>query len=274
MTDDELNACVAAIPSLPRVRFETNIGDGAENWLKRKHATLGDAHEPATLAAFLAAWRARPSLRQIYDVGALYGYFSLFALGLFDRPKITAFEMHPGIIDSLRANVEPYASVVEAAVSDECAPSRTIWISGMNIYEEPEGGWEQLESIPGAMKQRGKDNRGRGFTQVDFVTLDQWSADHQPPELVKIDVEGYQAKAVCGGLQMFAAHKPIVIIELHDPEKMVRFGVTNAETVKPFFDLGYRGFWCGNFRDRDARFEEITDMAERHEKLSLMVFAL
>lgn len=272
MTENELNDAVQQALRLPRVRFDVNIGEAAEKWIKKKHA-WGEVHEPATLGAFFAVWRAQPALRRIYDVGALYGYFSLFALGLFDRPEITAFEMHPGIIDSLRANIEPYAKCVQTAISDECAPGRTIWISGMNIYEEPDGGWEQLESIPGAMKPRGPNNRGAGFAQVDFLTLDDWCAAHEPPELIKIDVEGYQAKAIAGGLQMFAGHKPIIIIELHDPEKMARFGVTNAETVKPLFDLGYSAFWCGNFRDHEARFEAVEQMDERHERLSLMVFA-
>ncbi len=274
LSEDQLNAAVAMLPTLPRVRFDAGLGEGAEYWIKRKHAQPGDLHEPATLAAFLAAWRSGVRYgTRIFDVGALYGYFSLFALGLFDAPQVTAFEMHPGIIDALRLNVAPYARCVHAAVSDECAKDRTIWISGMNIYEEPEGGWQALDQVPGAMKPRGQNNRGRGFSRVDFMSLDDWCANSPPPDLIKIDVEAYQAKAIRGGLRTFAEHKPMIVIELHDPEKMARFGVSNAETVQPLFDLGYDAFWCGNFRDRDAKFERVEAMSGRHEILSLMVFA-
>jgi FkbM family methyltransferase len=272
MTEDDLNVAVANVLQMSRVRFETGLGEGAENWIRKKHAQPGDMHEPATLAAFLAAYN-RGRIKQIFDVGALYGYFTLFALNLFDDAHVTAFEMHPGTVHPLYHNVAPYADVVAAAISDECRRKQKIWISGFNIYEEPAGGWDMLETIPGAMKPRGKDNRGRGFAEVDFITLDAWCANNQAPDLIKIDVEGYQAKAIRGGLATFARAKPIIIIELHDPEKLARFGTTNKDTVQPLFDLRYEAFWCGNFRDRDARFERVTAMGERHEKLSLMVFA-
>lgn len=275
MTEDELNVAIADVLQMPRVRFDVGLGEGADNWLRKKHAQPGDLHEPATLAAFLAAYRqgTRGTFREIFDVGALYGYFTLFALSLFEDAHVTAFEMHPGTAGPLYYNVAPYADVVAAAVSDECHRQKKIWISGFNIYEEPAGGWDLLETIPGAMKPRGKDNRGRGFAEVDFITLDAWCANHPAPDLIKIDVEGYQAKAIRGGLQTFAQAKPTIIIELHDPEKLARFGTTNKDTVQPLFDLGYDAFWCGNFRDRDARFERVAAMDERHEKLSLIVFA-
>jgi FkbM family methyltransferase len=273
VTADELNVAIAQIATLPRVRFEVGLGESADNWLRKKHAQPGDVHEPATLAAFLAAFK-RGGIKQIFDVGALYGYFTLFALSLFDEAEVTAFEMHPGTVGPLYYNVAPYAGVVAAAISDQCRRKQKIWISGFNIFEEPTGGWEMLETIPGAMKERGPGNRGRGFAEVDFITLDAWCADHPAPDLIKIDVEGFQAKAVRGGLNTIAAHKPMIVIELHDPEKLARFGTTNAQTVKPLFDLGYKAFWCPNFRDKNARFEPVEAMDERHEKLCIMVFAV
>jgi FkbM family methyltransferase len=268
---DELNQAVGTVQRLPRVRFDSEVGPDAENWLRRKHDG-GAVHEPATLAAFLAI-RNRYDSRNIFDLGALYGYFTLFALQAFgDDAKVTAFEMHPGCIDPLIQNVAPWARCVHAVVSDEVSPKRRIWISGFNIFEEPEGGWGQLETIPGAMKQRGEGNRGRGYAQVDFITLDSYCAENAAPDLIKIDVEAYQAKAILGGMETIRAHKPAIIVELHDADKIARMGTTNAQTVQPLFDCNYQAFWCGNFRDKDARFELVTQMGEEQERLSLMVF--
>ena len=267
---DELNAAVQAAQALPRVRFESNLGEVAENWIRKKHAG-GTVHEPATLAAFLAI-RNRYQCRSIYDVGALFGYFSLLSQGLFPGAEITAFEMHPGAIDTLRTNVGPTITCVHAAVSDKAEKAVMFWLSGFNIYEKPEAGWDALEAVPGALKERGFQNRGRGFATVDFLTLDDYSAAHKPPDLIKIDVEGYQAKAIRGAQELLRTARPAVIIELHDPPKLERFGITNKTTVQPLFDAGYRGFWCGNHRDKDAVFEPLADMDARHEKLSLAVF--
>jgi FkbM family methyltransferase len=268
---DELNEAVATAQRVPRVRFDAEAGADAENWLKRKHAD-GAVHEPATLAAFLAI-RKRYDSRNIFDLGALYGYFTLFALQAFaDDAQVTAFEMHPGCLPGLSMNVVPWARCVHAVVSDVSQPQQRIWISGFNIYEEPEGGWGQLDGIPGAMKQRGENNRGRGYAVVDFITLDDYCTVEEAPDLIKIDVEGYQAKAIAGAMGTIRKHKPAIILEIHDPEKLARFGVTNKQTVQPLFDCGYQAFWCGNFRDKDARFERVTSMGDEQERLSLMVF--
>jgi FkbM family methyltransferase len=272
MTDnflDELNASVREVPRLPRVRFEADLIDDADRWIKKKHAN-GGVHEPGTIGAFWAI-RKRLDCKTIFDVGALYGYFSLLSQMLFTEAEITAFEMHPGCIVPLSKNVAPITCVY-ATVTDECRKDVKIWISGFNIYEEPEGGWDNLESVPGAMKDRGENNRGRGFSKTAFITLDSWCVEHKPPDLLKIDVEGYQAKAIAGAMNTIREHRPAIIVELHDPEKLQRFGVTNAQTVQPLFDAGYSGFWCGNFRDADATFEAVTHLGDEHERLSLMVF--
>lgn len=267
---DDLAEGVRMVPFLPRVRFEADLSDVAQRWIRKKHAA-GAVHEPATLAAFIAAQKRAP-LKHVFDVGALFGYFSLFAMNFFEGVEVTAFEMHPGIIPDLHKNVSPYAKIVHGVITDEVRERVRFWVSGFNIFEEPAGGWDELVNIPGAMKPRGANNRGRGFAKVPFTTLDAWCADNPAPDLLKIDVEGYQAKALKGGMGMIAAHKPVIVIELHDPEKLERFGVTNAQTVQPLFDLGYRAYWCPNFRGADARYEPVTVMGPEHERLCIMVF--
>jgi FkbM family methyltransferase len=267
----DLNAAVALVPSLPRVRFEVGLTEGADRWLRKKHAD-GAVHEPATLAAFLAI-RERCECKHIFDVGALWGYFSLFAAALFPDAAITAFESHPSVIEPLSRNVDSHVTCVYGVVSDETREGVRLWVSGFNLYEEPEGGWDKLETVAGAMKQRGPENKGRGFMRHNLTTLDTYCAlANVVPDLIKIDVEGYQAKAILGAMETIRRHRPAIVIELHDPDKLARFGITNASTVQPLFDLGYRAYWCGNHRDRDARFERVQAMEARHEKLSIMVF--
>jgi FkbM family methyltransferase len=268
---DELNAAAANVGRSPRPRFESGLSPDAYRWITKKHAG-GAAHEPATIAAMMAAEDWLPACPRVFDVGALYGYFSLVAEQHLEPVEVTAFEMHPGVIADLVANRGPRTCCVHAALSDQSRENVRVWISGFNIYEEPEGGWDALPTIPGAMKERGQDNRGRGFAEVDFITLDDYCATNPAPDLIKIDVEGYQAKAILGAMNTIRRHKPVIIIELHDPEKLARFGTTNADTVRPLYEAGYSGFWCGNFRDSDARFEAVPEMRDYHEKLSIMVF--
>ena len=268
---ERLNAAVALVPKLPRVRFEVGLSDAAELWLKKKHAD-GAVHEPATLAAFLAI-RELMDCKHVFDLGALFGYFSLFAAGLFPDAKITAFECHPGVIEPLSRNVDSHVTCVYGVITDEVREGVKLWVSGFNLYEKPEGGWDKLADVPGAMKQRGAENKGRGFIRQNLTTLDHYCAvSGAVPDLIKMDVEGYQANAVLGAMGTIEKYRPAIVIELHDPDKLARFGITNKASVQPLFDLGYRAYWCGNHRSPEATFERVTAMDERHEKLSIMVF--
>ena len=266
----DLNAAVAGIRKLPRVRFEIGLGDSVDRWLQKRHAD-GAVHEPATIAAFLAVAQ-RFDCRTIFDVGALYGYFSLVARQFFPAADIIAFESHPGIARVLARNIDKIAACVCAVVSDTRRNEVKVWFNAFNIYEEPAGGWEGLKDIPGAFKVRGNGRCGKPAV-VNFITLDWFCAKYldSPPDLVKIDVEAYQAHAVRGAAETIAQARPIVVIELHDPEKLARFGLTNRETVRPLYEAGYVGYWCGDHRAADATFERVTEMGEAHEKLSLMV---
>lgn len=270
---DDLNEAVAEACAIQHIAFSPEADADAQRWFARKHLP-GLPHEPGTIAAMLMVSKHRPVTR-FFDAGAHYGYFSLIARQLWPEATLTAFEMHPGMLETLSRNLEMAGGetvCVHGALSDAMKEDTLIWVSGFNIFEKPEGGWDKLETIPGAMKERGKGNRGRGFARVDFITLDAFCEAHGDPDLIKIDVEGFQARAVEGGLAMFSRAKPPIVIELHDPEKLARFGTTNAATVKPLLDLGYTGYWCGNFRDADARFEAVPEMRDYHEKLSIMVF--
>ena len=266
---DALNAAIKDVPSIPRVRFDVGWYDGADNWILRKHVN-GAVHEPAMIAAFLAVAR-KHGLATVYDVGALYGYFSLVAQQL-GATRVVAFEIHPAAIKPLMRNV-PNLLCIQAAVTNQTRFRTKVWLSGFNIYEEPEGGWDRLADVPGAMKERGLNNRGRGFVEIDLVSIDDCIAGLKlaPPDLIKIDVEGYQAKAILGGMETFRKRGPFIVIELHDPEKLARFGTSNAATVQPLLDLGYRGFWCGNHRAADAQFQAVDRLGEEHERLSIMV---
>ena len=140
-----------------------------------------------------------------------------------------------------------------------------VWLSAFNIFEEPDGSWDALP--PAAMKPRGPN--ASGFAVLDFLTLDDYCARAGPPDLIKIDVEAYQTKAVSGAKEVLQTAKPAVIIELHDAEKTARLSTSNAETVSLLREAGYRGYVSRNFRDPDAVFEPLEVVPET---LCLAVF--
>jgi FkbM family methyltransferase len=275
---EEFNGCVHEVQLYEPPRMSPWCTKYAYEWYYRKHKD-GTVHEPATLAAFI--WVRRHHLKFknpiVYDLGAHIGYFSMFCQLLWQEVRIVAFDMHPGAFSDLRNNLIQHqkhkenVTFVHAAMSDiGDGDKKDIFISGFNIYEKPDSGWEALKEQPGANKKRG--DGGAGKAKIPFCTIDGSVEHFGIPDLIKIDVEGYQAKAIAGAHNTIKKHRPIVIIELHDKEKTSRLGTTNAQTVQPLFDAGYEAYWCGNHRDMDATFEPVHDMKPKHETLSLMLF--
>lgn len=259
---DALNAAVTRVPTFPRVHFEKYLSRSAANWIGHKH-DAGMVHEPGMLAALVVA-RARYDTPQIFDCGALYGYFSLFCGGM--GAKVTAFESHPVPFQDLALNC-PHAMCVNAALSDRLSHNERVWINAFHIFEKPDGGWDALRGDRDAMRPRNARHM-IGWAKTDFITLDAFcEAANVWPDIIKIDVEAYQTRAVMGALKTID-RRPVVIIELHDAEKTSRLNTSNRATLSPFFERGYRCYLSTNFRDMDASFVEVT---EPPESLSLAV---
>lgn len=217
----------------------------ARTWAQRKHAD-GQPHEPGTAAAFIALTRLF-QVTTIYDVGALYGYFSLLAAHLLPEAHIVAFEpvesVRLGEVVALNGLGERIAVRAEA-VSDR-THTASVRIQHHALFED-EGG----DVLP-------------------LVALD----DCEPvPDFIKIDVEGHQAKVMPGAMRLLAGHRPILIVELDSPPKLERFGTTNAAILQPLLDMGYAAYWCSDHRVRTARFEHIDRLGPAQESNALIVF--
>jgi hypothetical protein len=52
------------------------------------------------------------------------------------------------------------------------------------------------------------------------VTLDKFCLSHRPPTLIKIDVEGGELEVLRGAREALVHHKPVLVIELHDEDRI------------------------------------------------------
>jgi FkbM family methyltransferase len=185
------------------------------------HRSLEMAEE---LDAFLAGCRGR---HRFLDVGACHGLFSLaFTAGRADaeavavEPSPLAWEV---LASSLRLNGGARVTPVQAAVG--AAPGTlTMRYS-----------WHHLEASPGAAGDP-------AAVEVPLRTLDLLCDElgfH--PDLVKIDVEGYELAVLRGALRLLAAGRPVVFLEIH-PQRIAELGGSLAEIAALFAELGYRIF--------------------------------
>ena len=103
---------------------------------------------------------------------------------------------------------------------------------------------DNLEIIHAAVTEHGGTvSFGRGFNgqvgefedseTVDALTIDQLTAQHGPPDLVFLDIEGCEVRALHGAADTLA-HRPICFVEVHVGEGLEDFG-DSADALIEFF---------------------------------------
>jgi len=226
-----------------------------EKWIRRRHQH-GKIHEPATIAALAAVVPGLPPTGDVFDIGALYGYFALVAASMLPEAPIHAFEANPTSFDvmviNFAANPKLNPSRLQPrqlAVSDAPSEHVQVDIRGLTLVEN------------------------QGESTMDFTSVDYYTEQHDAhPSLLKIDVEGFQAKVLPGAMGVVAKFRPVVLLEFDKPEKLARFGTSNKELLIPFADLGYHLYWTASHRELLPFHEvKVADMGPEHETNSLGV---
>lgn len=189
------------------------------------------------LDAFLARGRDR---RRFLDVGACHGLFSLaFTQG---RPEAKAVAVEPSPLawevlePNLRRNPEARVTPIQGALGS--APGTlTMRYS-----------WHHLEASPEAAGEP-------DTVEIPVRTLDglcQELGFH--PDLLKIDVEGYEIAVLRGAFRVLREDRPVLFLEVH-PERIRQLGGSLGEIAGLLDDLGYSVF---DLAGRPARLSTLS----------------
>jgi len=163
------------------------------------HAHLSGAYERETIEAIMRL--VEPGMT-CYDLGASIGYVSLAMAK--HAAHVYCFEPAPhaahAITQLMEANGFTHYTVVRAPVSDTVRTVRFAMtdVAYGSAIVAGETRWPVEEMVT--------------------MTLDGFSATHESPDLVKIDVEGEEDRVLAGASKMLAAGRTTFVIELHSPE--------------------------------------------------------
>jgi FkbM family methyltransferase len=148
--------------------------------------------------------------QHVIECGAHHGMFALvFAKAVGPNGSVTAIEASPASAETCRRNVElngfSNIDVLGCAVSDRPGQLSTT-------------GDSNLEVIQGT----------HGLHVVDAVTLD--SIVSTPPDVIKIDIEGFEVQALRGMRETIERHHPHLLIEVHT-DLLPHYGVGVADVL-------------------------------------------
>ena len=134
-----------------------------------------------------------------FDVGANIGIYSVIGCLKSRELKSYAFEPVTENQELLRKNIAAHR-LEERILVQPTAVSVHTGKATIHLYHS---GTHSLEN-----------DRGTNTRDVDTVSLDEFTAVQRvTPDIMKIDVEGHEAKVIDGALKMLATDPPTVFIE-------------------------------------------------------------
>jgi FkbM family methyltransferase len=227
-------------------------GHHALAWHRRKLY-----EEPVTLLLSFLIQRFRPQV--FFDLGAAHGYFSRVAAShAHNAPVVHAFEMLPRLFLAMSADLagDEHGGRVHAhlaAMSDRHEGERDVWFAGTKLFEHEPAKHECQQ--PWHQRVRfffSGEDRDPVKARMLLTSIDEFAARHGVlPDLLKIDVEGYEGKVLRGGMQTFAQHRPLIALELHKDCRL-RFGDKRRDVVSLLLDIGYKALFLTDHQDRKA----------------------
>lgn len=175
----------------------------------------------------------------VYDIGAHAGYYCLAASRLVGPGgKVFAFEPDAGNLADLRLHVTR-----NGLANVTIVPNPVGQAHGTMVNFGSEHGSYQGHVIEGA-----------GAGALRLLSLDGWRAESGAPmpDVVKMDVEGFEVEALDGGVGILAAARAVWLIGLHG----------DRQTVGCFERLRRHGYRIFEFDGREIAQGEPTGLFE------------
>jgi len=164
----------------------------------------------------------------IAEVGANIGYYALMEASIIgDKGKIYAIEPFPPNYELLKKNIElnSYNNIVDLhniAISNEPGKTKLFLNDKHNLCNMLESG------------------NSEGFVEVETKTLDDFIKGKKLPDMIRMDIEGYEYYVLEGMKKTLKDCKSCkMFIEVH-PFQMFEKGLDYKKPIKMLFDNGFK----------------------------------
>lgn len=149
-----------------------------------------------------------------YDVGAHAGFFTiLFAARAGSSGKVISFEPNPEnygrLLSNIRINHLKNVKAINAAVSDR---------SGTQSFQLEEDGTTFQGHLISPDESTSRSSRR--VIDIKTIALDNlvFENNYPAPEILKIDVEGNEARVLAGMKRILEKYRPAILCETHSPD--------------------------------------------------------
>jgi FkbM family methyltransferase len=203
--------------------FDLWISDPtAKSWYDR------DVAEIPCEMSFLSQYRLR-SGATVFDCGAFQCLIAMILARLVGATgKVVAVEPGPhnyeAAIRNCRLNDARNVEVINAAVSDNAAPVEFNCRANGQV-DDGSGAW--------------------GRVSVPSVSVDELARRYGPPDVLFVDVEGFESKVLRGATDTLSRYRPDCFFEMHVGCGLEKFGGSVKSMTDSLGRLGYQ-LWMGS----------------------------
>jgi FkbM family methyltransferase len=215
-------------------QFDLWIADPtAKSWYDR------DSAEIPLEMTFLAQHRLRPGAT-VFDCGAFQCLIAMI-LAKFVGPagKVVAVEASPhnyeAAIRNCRLNDAANVEVINAAVSDTSDPIEFNCRANGQV-DDGSGAW--------------------GKIAVPSISVDELTRRYGRPDVLFVDVEGFESKVMKGATETLSQHRPDCFFEMHVGCGLEKFGGSVKSITDSLHALGYHLWMNGPGLDTFVPFSE------------------
>jgi FkbM family methyltransferase len=193
-----------------RVRLEDPL---AEGWYDH------DWEEPSAMAFMRERGVLRPGAR-IFDLGAHQAVVALMlARAAGDMGHVLAVE------------AEPHNARV-AAINRDLNNA-----TNLTVVHAAAAAREGFTSFGEGLNGRVDEQTSSGNVTVPSVTIDGLARAHGTPDLVFVDVEGFEKRVLAGASATLANGRTSFVVEIHDSATLAAFGADSETIVESFSDF-------------------------------------
>lgn len=161
-----------------------------------------------------------------YDIGANYGFYSLLFSFLSPQSSVYSLEPSPQIYSYLRKNTKSneHIAALDYAVSNDKGK--------IHFYNESTNRRGSSRSTTIAEESLGSAKK----ITISSTTIDSLSRNHEPPTIIKLDIEGAEANALEGARETLNKYKPKIVMEVWHGERGAKY---SKQAVDILFSHGY-----------------------------------
>ena len=176
----------------------------------------------------------------VIDIGANVGQTVLnMAKKVQPDGHALGFEPHPVTFEKLKKNIEMNPAIKNISI-EKCGIGDTEEIKIMHQdFQKNSGGYRIIQQIEQAKNKT---------TEITTVTLDSYLENKFPkkkPDLIKIDVEGYEMNVIRGADITLKKHKPKLYVEV-DNKNLSGHGFSSTQLIAHIEKYDYTIINCNS----------------------------